>query len=343
MFSLEKNLRLHLRKALGYSSARSEFKGEAEVLLDANENPYDTGFNRYPDPQALALRKALAREQNLNENQIAIGNGSDEWIDLLLRLFVEPQLQSALLMTPTYGMYQVSAVLNNVNCISVPLKTDFDLDLDASLKVLGEENIALVFLCSPNNPTGNLFNPTAVERILKSTEALVVVDEAYIHYSSEPSWTQSLQKYPNLIVLQTFSKAIGLAALRVGILYASPQIVELLQKFKAPYNVNAFSQEMALRILSESKWREQVKETVEEREKLSIKLAGFDFVKKVYPSQANFILCVFTDSQAVYQLLKENNIIVRQRQKELAGALRISVGTPVQNEKLLKVLSQYED
>lgn len=343
MFKLEKNLRLHLRAALAYSSARSEFKGEAEVFLDANESPYDTGFNRYPDPQALALRKALAQEQNVNESQIAIGNGSDEWIDLVLRLFVEPQKQKALLMTPTYGMYQVSAALNNVDCISVALNKDFELDLEASLKVLEEENIGLVFLCSPNNPTGNCLDPQAVEQILKSTAALVMVDEAYIHYSSEASWTKSLEKYPNLIVLQTFSKAIGLAALRIGVLYASSQIVALLQKFKAPYNVNAFSQEMALRILSESKWRKQVDETIEEREKLSYKLAGFSFVNKVYPSQANFILCVFTDASAVYQLLQENNIIVRQRQKDLAGALRISVGRPTQNEKLLKVLSQYED
>jgi len=343
MFNLKSALRTHLAKAIGYSSARNEFNEKAEIFLDANENPYDSGFNRYPDPLASQLCQVLAKEHDVASNQIAVANGSDEWIDLLFRLFVEPASQSVLQLEPTYGMYQVSAALNNVNCLSLPLNKHFDIDLKSSLAIIEEQNISLIFLCSPNNPTGNNLNPQSIESLLNNSQALVVVDEAYIHYSDQPSWTKRLNEFPNLIILQTFSKAIGLAGLRIGLLFASPQLIAIFHKFKAPYNVNVFSQEIATRTLSEVKWRQQCEESKTERALLAENLGQLDFVVKVYPSQANFILCIFKDATAVFKHLKQQGIIVRNRQKDVPQALRLSIGTPQQNKTLLKILAQYED
>jgi histidinol-phosphate aminotransferase len=342
-FKIENLLRTHLHEAPQYRSARDEFQGEAQVFLDANENPNESDFNRYPDPLATNLRKRLAQENGLEISQIALGNGSDEWIDMLFRLFAEPGKDAALMLQPSYGMYRVSAALNKVKCLEIPLNTNWDIDLNATLEQIENERVSLVFLCSPNNPTGNLLDVRAIEVLLRNSQALVIIDEAYVHFSAGESWLKRLGEFPNLLVLQTFSKALGLAALRIGVIYGNPKVIAYIQAFKAPYNLNYFSQQKALQCLEKAEWKKQCEETKNERDFLRQRLEQFPFVERVFPSQANFLLIQFNDAQGLFQYLKNVGIIVRDRSSEVANALRISIGTPSQNRQLLKLLEDYEN
>lgn len=323
-----------------YSSARDEFKGEAEVFLDANENPYPSPYNRYPDPMQGRVKEKLASIKGVKPEQIFLGNGSDEAIDLLIRAFCEPNQDSILITEPTYGMYSVCAEVNAVNVQQVLLTPDFDIDLDAFPKTF-DATTKIIFLCSPNNPTANLLSREKILEVLKRFYGIVVIDEAYIDFTKGRSFTQELEKYPNLVILQTFSKAWGLAGLRLGMAFASPELIHVLNKIKYPYNVNIRTQDLALDALENAAQKDAwVKEIVKEREKLAKALTKVKIVKKVYPSDANFILVRVEDAPSTYHYLMDSKIIVRDRSRVALcyNCIRITVGTPQENERLLKAL-----
>ena len=325
-----------------YSSARDEFHGEAEVFMDANENPYPSPYNRYPDPLQWSVKEKLSQLKGVKPEQIFLGNGSDEPIDLIIRAFCEPNHDSILITEPTYGMYKVCAEVNAVNVQQVLLTPDFDLDLgeipntfDATTKV--------IFLCSPNNPTGNLLSRDRIVEVLKRFYGLVVIDEAYIDFTKSKSFVNELKKYPNLVVLQTFSKAWGLAGLRLGMCFASEAIISILNKIKYPYNVNIRTQELALDAM-ENAYRKDiwVDEILKEKESLTRELKNLSLVDKVFPSDANFLLVRVKDAQSTYQYLMDNKIIVRDRSRVnlCYNCLRITVGTPEENKRLIDALKQ---
>jgi histidinol-phosphate aminotransferase len=325
-----------------YSSARDEFHGEAEVFMDANENPYPSPYNRYPDPLQWKVKQKLSQLKGVKPEQIFLGNGSDEPIDLIIRAFCEPNHDSILITEPTYGMYKVCAEVNAVNVQQVLLTPEFDLDLgeipntfDATTKV--------IFLCSPNNPTGNLLSRDRIVEVLKRFYGLVVIDEAYIDFTKSKSFVNELKKYPNLVVLQTFSKAWGLAGLRLGMCFASEAIISILNKIKYPYNVNIRTQELALDAM-ENAYRKDiwVDEILKEKESLTRDLKGLSLVDKVFSSDANFLLVRVKDAQSTYQYLMDNNIIVRDRSRVnlCYNCLRITVGTPEENKRLIDALKQ---
>lgn len=325
-----------------YSSARDEFHGEAEIFLDANENPYPSPYNRYPDPLQWKVKEKLAGIKGVKPTQIFLGNGSDEPIDLIVRAFCEPNQDSILITEPTYGMYKVCADVNAVNVQQVLLTPDFDLDLDAIPNTF-DATTKVIFLCSPNNPTGNLLSRDKIVEVLKRFYGLVVIDEAYIDFAKSKSFVQELRKYPNLVVLQTFSKAWGLAGLRLGMCFASEEIVHILNKIKYPYNVNVRSQELALDAL-ENIYRKDiwVDEILKEREILRRELRNLKIVDKIFHSDANFLLVRVKDAQSTYQYLMDNRIIVRDRSKVnlCYNCLRITVGTPEENKRLIEALKQ---
>ncbi|GAB4025735.1 histidinol-phosphate transaminase [Spirosoma gilvum] len=348
MFSLTSLLRPHILSLTPYSSARDEYTGTIGVFLDANENPIgsttNTGeYNRYPDPHQWAIKQQLAPIKGVRVGQIFLGNGSDEPIDLLVRATCVPGEDNMLIMPPTYGMYEVSAALNDIPLIKVPLTPDFQVDTEAVLAAITEKT-KLIWLCSPNNPSGNLLQADAIHRILEAADhSLVVVDEAYIDFSNAPSWTTQLDKYPNLVVLQTFSKAWGLAALRLGMCFASEEVIQVLNKIKPPYNISAPSQTLALEALTqESKKADMVAQILTDRQILAEKLRSLPSVRVVHPSDANFLLVQFDDSKWVFEHLIEQQVIVRDRSKVklCEGCLRISVGTHDENERLMDVLRQ---
>lgn len=323
-----------------YSSARDEFKGEAEIFLDANENPYSTAFNRYPDPLQWKVKEALALVKKVKPEQIFLGNGSDEAIDLIIRAFCEPYKNAILITDPTYGMYAVSADVNAVPVIKVELTKEFDVDTDGILSAVTPE-CKVIFLCSPNNPTGNLLNAASIMRILDEFEGIVVIDEAYIDFTQSASFTEHLAAYNNLVVLQTFSKAWGLAGLRLGIAFASAQIIAILNKIKYPYNVNVQTQQIALNVLQEvDKKDKAVAEIVEEREKLKNELLTLPITIEVYPSDANFLLVKMKDAHAVYLYLMDRKIIIRDRSRVTLckDCVRITIGTPSENKNLIEAL-----
>jgi histidinol-phosphate aminotransferase len=326
-----------------YSSARDEFKGDAEVFLDANENPYPSPFNRYPDPLQWNVKKKLAAIKNIEPGQIFFGNGSDEAIDLIIRAFCEPNRDAILITTPTYGMYSVCADVNAVTVQEVKLVAEsFDLDEEAILQSIRPET-RVVFLCSPNNPTANSLTRNKIIRILSSFSGLVVIDEAYIDFSIEKSFVDELALYPNLIVMQTFSKAWGLAGLRLGMAFASPDIVAVLNKIKYPYNINIQTQELALKALANEDLKEKwVEEILAERDVLVKALQKLSIVLKVYPSDANFILVKIKNATETYQYLMNKKIIVRDRSKVVLcdQCLRITIGTPEENQRLIQALQQ---
>jgi len=331
-----------------YSSARSEYSGEAHIFLDANENsfgsPLAKWYNRYPDPMQTEVKKKISAIKNVAVENMLLGNGSDECIDLLIRVFCEPKKDNIIICPPTYGMYEVCANINDVSIKEVPLLPKFQLNLDA-LEQNIDAHTKLIFLCSPNNPTGNSLEREDIELLLNNFEGLVVLDEAYINYSRQRSFINELKDYPNLVVLQTFSKAWGLAALRLGMTFASKEIINLLNKIKPPYNISGASQELALKALENlDKVNIMIKETVAERENLVKELIQLPVVKKVYPSDANFVLTKVTDANAIYNYLKQKGIIVRNRTNVILceGCLRITVGTPSENTSLLIELSHYE-
>lgn len=325
-----------------YSSARDEFKGEAEVYLDANENPFPSSYNRYPDPLQKNVKAVLASTQNVQPENIFLGNGSDEAIDVLIRSFCEPNRDSILILEPTYGMYAVCANVNAVNIKSVALTPSFDIDLEATLNEI-DSTTKIVFICSPNNPSGNLLNRDSILTLLNSFKGLVVVDEAYIDFSSSESFVTSLAMFPTLVVLQTFSKAWGLAGLRLGICYAAAEIIEILNKVKYPYNINSQTQYLALEAMANSEKKKlDVKQLIHERVKLEKKLAELPFVKFVFPSQANFLLVRVTNAAHVYNVLLQKGVIVRNRSSILhcENCIRITIGTPQENQRLLTTLKE---
>jgi len=325
-----------------YSSARDEFKGEADVYLDANENPYPSPYNRYPDPLQWQLKDTIAELKEVKSTQIFLGNGSDEPIDLLMRAFCEPNQDSVLITEPTYGMYAVCAEVNAVNIQQVLLTADYDIDLDAFPKTF-DASTKIIFLCSPNNPTGNLLNHTKITEVLKRFYGLVVVDEAYIDFAKSKSFVHELAKYPNLVVLQTFSKAWGLAGLRLGMCFASEEIISILNKIKYPYNINTRTQELVMEAI-ENKYKKDiwVEEIVAQREKLIKSLKGVKVVDKVFPSDSNFLLVRVKDALTTYHHLTDRKIITRDRSKVTLcyNCLRITVGTPQENELLVEALRE---
>lgn len=346
-FDLTSLLRDNIRRLTPYSSARDEFKGSASVLLDANENAYgsplDRHYNRYPDPLQGALKQKLSTIKGVPAQNMFLGNGSDEAIDLLFRAFCRPGVDNVILVPPTYGMYEVSANINDVAIRNVRLTTDFQLDLEGVAEAI-DANTRLIFLCSPNNPTGNSLNREDIETILANFDGLVVIDEAYINFSRQKSFIQELTEYGNLVVLQTLSKAWGLAGLRLGMAFASEEIIEVLNKIKPPYNINQATQELALQALDRvevvNTW---IRETVAERDQLAVNLQKLDIVLHVYPSDANFLLVKTVAPRPLYEYLVGEGIIVRDRSRvELCeGCLRITIGTPDENRILLTAMERY--
>lgn len=325
-----------------YSSARDEFKGEADVYLDANENPYPTPYNRYPDPLQWQLKEKIAELKEVKPTQIFLGNGSDEPIDLLMRAFCEPNQDSVLITEPTYGMYSVCAEVNAVNIQQVLLTADYDIDLEAFPKTF-DASTKIIFLCSPNNPTGNLLSHTKITEVLKRFYGLVVVDEAYIDFAKSKSFVHELVKYPNLVVLQTFSKAWGLAGLRLGMCFASDEIISILNKIKYPYNINTRTQELVIEAI-ENKYKKDiwVEEIITQRDKLVKSLRSVKAVDKIFPSDANFLLVRVKDALTTYHHLTQRKIITRDRSKVTLcyNCLRITVGTPKENELLIEALKE---
>lgn len=323
-----------------YSSARDEFKGIADVYLDANENPYPSSYNRYPDPLQFRVKEEICKTINTTVSQIFLGNGSDEAIDLLIRAFCEPNKDSILITDPTYGMYSVCAEVNAVNVQRVLLTPDFDIDLTTFPKTF-DASTKITFLCSPNNPTGNLLSREKIIEVLKRFYGLVVIDEAYIDFANSKSFVEELATYPNLVILQTFSKAWGLAGLRLGLCFASETIISILNKIKHPYNISGKTQELVLEALK-NRYKKDiwVEEILQEREKLQQELQTISVVEQVFPSDANFVLVRITNAHGVYEYLIRKGIIVRDRSSIILchNCLRITVGTAEENIKLLEAL-----
>lgn len=335
-FDLETLVRPNILALHPYSSARDEFTGDEGIFLDANENPFGER-NRYPDPHQRLLKKALSERKQIPVESIFIGNGSDEVIDLIYRIFCEPQRDRVIICPPTYGMYEVSANINNVEVIRVPLNDQFQLDID---KILSFDT-QCIFVCSPNNPTGNSLQN--VERLLREFRGIVVVDEAYIDFSAGDSFLKKLKEYPNLIVMQTFSKAWGLAGARVGVAYASSPIIAFMDKTKPPYNVSALNQEEALKALSHpAEFERELSIILEQRSLLERELKDLSIVHHLYPSDANFLLVEVTDANKIYQYLVDKKVIVRNRNSVVRNCLRITVGTPEENRTLLEELKKLE-
>lgn len=347
-FDLKKILRPHILNLAPYSSARDEYTGHVGVFLDANENPYgsvtDENFNRYPDPHQFEIKRKLAPLKNINAERIFLGNGSDEPIDLLVRATCTPGKDHVIIMPPTYGMYEVSASIHDVKIDKVSLTVDYQIDVNAVLDAVTPDT-KLIWICSPNNPTGNSMRENDIETILANFNGLVVVDEAYIDFTNSPSWLNRLDSYPNLVVLQTFSKSWGLAGLRTGMCFASEELIKILNKIKAPYNISQPAQQALLKGLdAPDKMKLMVKEILKERASLCTSLENLSLVNKIFPSDANFLLVQFDDARSVMDFLLKETIIVRDRSRVhlCEGCLRISIGTREENEILVESLKKYE-
>lgn len=342
-FDVTRLVRDNIRRMKPYSSARDEFKGEAEIFLDANENPYPSPYNRYPDPLQWNIKNKLSGIKGINPEQIFLGNGSDEAIDLLIRAFCEPNRDAILITEPTYGMYAVCADVNAVAVKTALLTPDFDLDVNALNSSL-DASVKLIFLCSPNNPTAALLNTAKIEKIIRNFDGIVVIDEAYIDFAAFQGWVSRLHEFPNLVVLQTFSKAWGLAGLRCGMAYASTEIISVLNKIKYPYNINVQTQELVLQALDNESYKEKcVAEILEQRTVLARSLSKLTNVQKVFPSDANFLLIRINEAKKVYEYLMKKKIIVRDRSRVILcdDCLRITVGTPDENKSLIEALGSY--
>ncbi|WP_291275069.1 histidinol-phosphate transaminase [Flavobacterium sp.] len=337
-------VRPNIKKMQSYSSARDEFKegSESFVFLDANESPVDNGINRYPDPQQKKLKEVISKRKGIDSNQLLLGNGSDEVLDLLFRAFCEPNIDNVITLPPTYGMYAVLANLNAVENREVLLDSNFEPNVDGILKAI-DDRTKIVFLCSPNNPTGNTFSRERIEKILSSFSGLVVIDEAYIDFSEKMSWLSELELYPNLIICQTLSKAYGMAGLRIGSLFASADIISILNKIKPPYNINVLSQEKAFEeLLNINKLKKTINSIKEEKDRLIKVLLEVSFVKKVYPSDTNYLLIEVDDALKRYDQLLKNGIVVRNRSSQplCTNSLRITIGTSEENDKLIQIIKQ---
>ena len=343
-FHLEKLVRDNVARLKPYSSARDEFKDfhEDMVFLDANENPYNNGVNRYPDPQQVTLKQHLSSLKRVPVDQILLGNGSDEVLDLLFRAFCEPKTDNIITLPPTYGMYGVLADTNAIANREVLLSDDFQPQVHNILEQVDHQT-KMLFLCSPNNPTANSFERERIIQLLENFRGLVIVDEAYIDFSTEESWASKLQEYPNLVVTQTLSKAYGLAGIRLGICYASTEIIAILNKIKPPYNVNELTQKRALeRVLDNASVQNEISAILKERDALSKVLLEVNFVEKVYPSEANFILAKVDDANKRYEQLIKRGIVVRNRSTQALceNTLRFTVGTSEENQKLISALKE---
>ena len=339
---IENLIRENIKSLKPYSSAREEFKNSASnlVYLDANENPFDTGLNRYPDPQQNLVKAALAKIKNVSREQLLLGNGSDEVLDLIFRVFCEPKVDTVIVLPPTYGMFEVLANTNDVGLIKISLLDNYQPNVDEILKAQNSQT-KLLFLCSPNNPTANSFNADKIETLIKKFTGIVVIDEAYIDFSSQESWIRRLNEFPNLIVIQTLSKAYGLAGIRLGACYSSTKIISVLNKIKPPYNINQLTQQTALKALQNSiKTNNEIAIIISERNKLIIDLEEISFIVKVYPSDANFLLVKVDNAIVRYHQLVEHEIIVRNRTNLplCENCLRFTVGTKEENKKLMNTL-----
>lgn len=342
MKDLEKLVRPNVWAMKPYSSARDEFHGSASVFLDANENPYNTPYNRYPDPMQSQLKERIAALKGIDPRSIFLGNGSDEPIDLIIRAFCEPGIDRIVSISPSYGMYEVAASVNNVEFCKVELDKSFDIPVEQLLEAANEW-VKVVYFCSPNNPTGNSLSRDRLYQVLDAFKGIVVIDEAYIDFSSAPSFLAELANYPNLVVLQTLSKAWGAAGIRLGMAFASPEIVAILNKIKYPYNINMLTQELALEILnSEDKMKEQLRAIFSERIRLQAALPTLSCVLHIYPTDANFILVDVGNANAAYKHLVKKGVIVRNRTNVAlcSGCLRITVGTVEENDALLAALKE---
>ena len=339
---IENLIRENIKSLKPYSSAREEFKNSASnlVYLDANENPFDTGLNRYPDPQQNLVKAALAKIKNVSREQLLLGNGSDEVLDLIFRVFCEPKVDTVIALPPTYGMYEVLANTNDVKILNISLLDNYQPNVDEILKAQNSQT-KLLFLCSPNNPTANSFNADKIETLIKKFNGIVVIDEAYIDFSSQESWIGRLNEFPNLIVIQTLSKAYGLAGIRLGACYSSTKIISVLNKIKPPYNVNQLTQQTALKALQNSiKTNNEIAIIISERNQLIIDLEEISFIVKIYPSDANFLLVKVDNAIVRYDQLVEHKIIVRNRTNLplCENCLRFTVGTKEENKKLMNTL-----
>jgi histidinol-phosphate aminotransferase len=340
MIDLNKLVRGNVKKLIPYSCARDEFKGKTGIFMDANENPYGT-LNRYPDPYQKELKSAISKVKGIEEEKIFLGNGSDEIIDLCYRIFCNPGIDKALTFTPTYGMYEVSASVNDVEVLKIPLNKDFQIDIKKAETLFNDKNLKLIFICSPNNPTANSMNREDVESILSRFNGIVIVDEAYIDFSEKPSLLSLVNKFPNLILMQTFSKAYGLAGVRVGIAFASKDIIQYFNKMKPPYNISALNQKAALSRLGQiGQFQKELMKIKKEKERLSKILPGIGVVEKVYPSDANFLLVKVNNANLIYNKLINKNIITRNRNGMVENCLRITIGRKSENDKLIHALHE---
>lgn len=346
-FDIDMIVRNNIRRMTPYSSARHEFSGEAAVFLDANENafgsPLVNNYNRYPDPLQLSLKEKISRIKGVPVQHIFLGNGSDEAIDLLFRIFCVPGRDNALIFPPTYGMYEVCAGMNDVALKKIPLQENYQLNLEAIEEAMDTDS-KLIFICSPNNPSGNSINREDIEVVLNNFNGLVVIDEAYINYARQKTFIRELTEYPNLVVLQTLSKAWGLAGLRLGMAFAGQPVIDYMNKVKYPYNISTATQQLALEALGNiSSVNNWTKTTVEQREWLAKELLLLPFTLFVYPSDANFLLVKLKGARAVYEYLSTKGIIVRDRSKVILcdDCLRITTGTPDENKQLLDALKSY--
>jgi len=344
-FDINNLVRENVKQLKPYSSARDEFEDfdtKDMIFLDANENPFENGINRYPDPQQVSVKEVLAKLRNVKTNQILLGNGSDEVLDLLFRAFCEPKKDNVITLPPTYGMYGVLANINAVENKEVLLSEDFQPQIEKIIEAI-DSTTKIIFLCSPNNPTGNSFLDESVVYLLKNFNGLVVIDEAYIDFSKKDSWINELDEYPNLVITQTLSKAYGLAGIRLGICYASAAVIKVLNKIKPPYNVNELTQKRALQRLDNSEQiKTEISSIIKQREELLKVLLNVNFVEKIYPSEANFILIKVDDANKRYDELIAKGIVIRNRttQPLCDNCLRFTVGTEQENMKLIEVLKQ---
>ncbi|MDC1105955.1 histidinol-phosphate transaminase [Prolixibacteraceae bacterium] len=340
-FNLNAIVRPNILSLAPYQCARDDFEGEASIYLDANENPYNSGLNRYPDPYQVDLKRQIGQLKGVSTDQIFLGNGSDEAIDLLYRIFCCPGKDNYISISPSYGMYDVCGKVNDIERREALLTTDFNIHIPR-IKELWDQYTKLIFLCSPNNPTGNTLKREDIIELCQSFHGIVVVDEAYIDFAKTPSFSEEIAHYPNLVVLQTFSKAWGLAGIRLGMAMAQAEVISLLNKVKYPYNVNVLTQKKALDILmyEADRVKQQIAEIIQEREKLSEALISIEQVEKVYPTEANFILVKIKDANHCYQQLLKDGTVVRNRTKVILcdDCLRITVGTPAENKVFIDQL-----
>lgn len=347
MFNINKLLRENIKKVKPYASARDEYEGNEGVFLDANENALGSvaggNYNRYPDPKQRTVKQKISTLKRVPPSQIFLGNGSDEAIDLLFRALCVPGKDNVVIMPPTYGMYEVSAGINDIQVKEIPLTADYNIRPNEVLEAVNE-NTKIIFICSPNNPTGNSLIIQDIEKVIQGFTGIVVIDEAYIDFASSPSFIERLQEFPNIVIMQTFSKAWGMASLRLGMAFASNEVIDVLNKIKPPYNINGASQEIALRALDNLEYKEKmVKEILVERAQLIKDLKSLKIVYQVFPSDANFILVKFLDGKKTYTFLIENKIITRDRSKVVLceNALRITVGTREENQTLINALRKF--